>query len=259
MKKVWITALTKEDEGQVEKLVKTLKQYGLAPGGHFWSDDLQNMAWMAAQEELLAKETALWLIVGSAGAFGVESIRYGLSLLAITAQARRGHGFPVLVAASSGEVKVESLSTPLRNAEVISLANPSLGPKIVARANIPPKKVEAEYRLDAYGIPKVGQWLEVGPASGHTWKGAMLGVCGGEITSHAVGPSGTLPDRSVLEYPMKGLKLQMGEKEYTAWAVQNELDEGSSYYLGFKEYPSSIVFGPLPGGDDAELFALALV
>jgi len=112
-------------------------------------------------------------------------------------------------------------------------------------------------RLDIYAIPQLGQWFEVGPF-GSSWNGAMFGVCGAEIDAHGVGPAGKLPDKSVLEYPMQGLKLAMGEKEYVAWAVQNQLDSGSSYYVRIKGEPKAILFGPLAEGDDAEVYILNL-
>ena len=50
----------------------------------------------------------------------------------------------------------------------------------------------------------------------------------------------------------------MGEKEYAAWAVQNQLDSGSSYYVRVQGEPKSILFGQLAEGDDAEVYILNL-
>ncbi len=258
MKKVWITALSTNEE-QVRKVMESVKTYGLSPSGHFWKDDLKNMAWLGAQEELQAKDTAMWLIVGRLIDFNLESIRYGLSLLAINLQTHRGAGFPVAAISIDGDMKADLLPTPLKGAEILSLANPSLGVKIVSLANMPQKALKPEYRLAVHGISGVGTWLEVGPGAGQVWKGVMLGVRDGEIAAHGVGAAGTVPERCVLEYPVKGMKVQMGETEYTAWAVQNELNEGDSYYVSIRDYPSSILFGPLAGeDDDAEVFVAAL-
>ncbi len=46
MKKVWITALVKDEE-KIAKLMAAMKQYGLAANGHFWVDDLTHMSWQA--------------------------------------------------------------------------------------------------------------------------------------------------------------------------------------------------------------------
>ena len=86
----------------------------------------------------------------------------------------------------------------------------------------------------------------------------MFGVSGAEIKAHGVGPSGKLPQKAVLEYPMEGLKLDAGEKEYAAWAVKNRLDNASSYFLKVEGEPKSILFGQLPEADAADAFVLNL-
>ena len=106
-------------------------------------------------------------------------------------------------------------------------------------------------------MPQIGQWFEVGPMDA-AWTGAMFGVCGAEIDAHGVGPAGKLPQKAVLEYPMKGLKLALGEKEYTSWAVQNALDAASSYFVRVQGAPDSIVLGPLSQGEDAEVYVMRL-
>jgi hypothetical protein len=106
-------------------------------------------------------------------------------------------------------------------------------------------------------MPQLGQWFEVGPVDAD-WSGAMFGVCGAEIDAHGVGPSGQLPQKAVLEYPMQGLKMTLGEKEHIAWAVKNRLDSDSSYYLRVKDEPESVLFGPFSEGDDAEVYVLHL-
>ena len=50
MKKVWVTALVRDEE-KIGKLMGSLKQYGLAADGHFWVDDLKHMAWQAPAED----------------------------------------------------------------------------------------------------------------------------------------------------------------------------------------------------------------
>ena len=260
MKKVvWITVLDKDkNEAKAKKLYQTISTYGLAPAGHFWKDDLFNMGWAGAREDLVKKETALWIITGSADNLAQESIRYGLAMLAAGVQSQRGMGFPIFLALTDGQVDPETLPTPLKSAEIYPVGAATLGAKIVAKANMPIKKMSLEYRLDVYGVAGIGQWFEIGPASGHSWPGVMFGTDAGEINAHGVGPANKLPERSVLEYPMKGLKINLGETEYTAWAVQNGLSEADSYFLRVVDYPSSVIFGPLAEGDDAEVFVVKL-
>ena len=258
-KVVWITVIDKDkNEEKARKLYQTVGRYGLSPAGHFWQDNLDQMAWSGARDDLMKKETGLWIIMASAKALAVETIRYGLSLLALGVQAQKGHGFPIMIALTEGELEPDGLPTALKGAEVLSADPASLGAKITAKANMPVRKVAADYRLDVYGMQGIGQWFEVGPAPGHSWDGVMFGVCGGEIIAHGVGEAHKLPERSILEYPMKGLKLQVGESEYTAWAVKNAMADNASYYLRVNEFPSSLLFGPMSEGDDAEVFIVGL-
>jgi len=103
MKKVWITAL-EHDEKQVKRVLNMVKRYGLDGNGHFWADDLKNMAWLGPKEAILDDETALWILLGSNKNLETASVRYGLALLALTVRAAKGYGFPVLLGISKSIV-----------------------------------------------------------------------------------------------------------------------------------------------------------
>lgn len=257
MKKLWMTSLASSEEA-VKKVMGQLKTYGLEVNGHFWEDDLKKMAWIKARDVLIDTNVALWLILASRESLLEASIRGGLSLLAITVQAQRGLGFPIALLLTEGDAPaIETLPTPLRAAIVLLANDATYGAKVVARVHAPMKHPLPEYRLDVYGNPQIGQWLEVGPREGQ-WRGAMLGVSGAEISFHGVGPMGSLPSRSVLNYPMKGLKVNLGDKEYVAWAVQNELDARSSYFVKVEGCPESILFGPYSSDQEAEVHVITL-
>ena len=256
MKKVWISSLGR-DENQVQKIMKTLNTYAIDANGHFWIDDLKKMAWLGPRAELIEDDIALWIILSSDKELASDSVRYGLSMLTLSVQAVRGHGFPIVFLHDGKIPSIDTLPTPLQGAEFLAVDNPAIGAKLVAQANMPLKEVPTEYRLDIYAMAQLGQWFEIGPFDA-SWKGAMLGVCGAEIDAHGAGPAGKLPDKAVLEYPMKGLKLTVGGEEYVAWAVQNQLDSGSSYYVRIKGEPKAILFGPSAEGDDAEVYMLRL-
>lgn len=257
MKRVWITSLDR-DEAQVQTLMGTVKRYGMEPAGHFWVDDVQKMAWNGPLDEITNSDTAMWWVVGKPEAIGAESVRVGLSLLAIAVHARRGLGFPVWVLPSSGEVQAESLPTVFRGADVVPVASTSLGPKMAAAAHMPQKDPAADYRLSVHAIPGIGIWFEVGPSKGKEWSGALFGVDSGDLNSHAVGPLGALPERAVLEYPMKGLKISSGGRDYTAWAVRNHLGDLDSYFIRAMGSPTALVFGQFPEQDEADLFQVSL-
>ena len=112
-------------------------------------------------------------------------------------------------------------------------------------------------KMDILGNEQIGQWFEVRPAQG-SWPGVMFGVAGAEIAFHGVGPAGSLPSKTILNYPMQGLKLEMGKKAYLAWAAQNELNAETSYFVKVEGYPESILFGPYSTEQEADVFVLGL-
>ena len=257
MKIVWITALDR-DQRKVQALMGALHQYGLDGNGHFWTDDLKNMAWLGTKEQLLDKDVALWVLLGSQKSLETDSVRYGLSLLAIILQATKGVNFPIQFVDTGEGIDIDSMPTPLIAADSIAFDSPSLAAKMVAKVNTPVKPLEIDYRLDIHANPGLGLWFEVGPSSGQTWNGALLGACGGEIDFHGVGPAGKLPQKAVLEYPMEGLKLQLADKEYLAWAVKNVLEGATSYYVRLKDRAESIVFGPFSEDEESSVHVVKL-
>jgi len=57
---------------------------------------------------------------------------------------------------------------------------------------------------------------------------------------------------------LKGLKLSLGEKEYSAWAAQNELTPETSYFVKIQGAPESLLFGPYSTQEEAELYVLKI-
>jgi hypothetical protein len=259
MKTVWLTALAK-DEAAVSSLVAKLKGYGIEVRGHFWEDDLEKMAWLGVREELARPDGAAWLILTGTDGLSAASVRLGLSLLALSVRAKRAVLPTVFLLPAGVEAPAPgSLPTPLADAESMSLADPALAAKLVARVHtsVPPRAA-VPYRLDFLGNPQIGLWAEIGPSAAR-WEGAMLGVAAGaEILFHGVGPKGALPDRAVLEYPVKGMTLAIGGREFTAWGVKNVIDTESSYYVKFKGSPGALLFGEFPEGEDPEAFVINL-
>lgn len=255
-KRVWITALAKH-EGKIAGLMGSLKKYGLATDGHFWVDDIKNMAWQAAAEELLKTDAGLWIIVGADEDMKEISVSYGLSLLAMKVYASKGQGFPVIFApvdTMPGELKLPTL---LKGAEITPFSHNSFGVKAVALANMPIKKIEKEYHLNVHGLPGTGLWLEAGPSL-FEWQGAMFGVHGAKVDFHGVGPSNGVPERAILEYAQKGLKVRLGEDEFTAWAIRNRLGPGTSYYVRVQGIPDRLLFGPYAQSEETEVHVVTL-
>jgi len=256
MKKVWITSLTR-DEAAVGGLLGLAKRYGLDADGHFWKDDLAHMAWQGPLDTLLAADTSLWVIVGSAKDMAADAVRYGLFLLTVAVQSAKGAGFPIIWIDPEGKIAAVTLPQPLRGALVLNTVA-AAGAKMAARANLPLAKTAMEYRLAVHANPGYGVWLEIGPGQGHQWNGVFCGVAGARIDAHGAGPAGSLPQKAVLEYPIKDMKIALGEVQYSAWAIQNALDQGLSYYVRVQGIAQSIVFGPHVQTDEAEAYVLNL-
>ncbi len=256
-KMLWLTSMDKDQE-LVQKFMAQMKRFGLEVNGHFWKDEPGKMSWLGPRKEILNDKVAMWGILASEESLRDKDALYGLSLLTLTVQATRGLGFPIVVFLSGKDtVSPEKLPTPLKGADVFKADQANLGAKLVALLHKPPKKIESDYRLDIYGSRQIGQWFEIGPGE-DKWPGAMFGVSDGEILFHAVGPKGKLPSETVLNYPLKGIRLDLGEKEYSAWAVQNEMDKDSSYFVKVEGSPESILFGPYSETEVAEVYIVGL-
>ena len=257
MKKIWITSLDVEKDA-VQQLMQQMRSYGLQPDGHFWKDDLEKMAWFSVTDSLFAPEISVWVIAGSGERFKSPETMYGLSLLAISVKAKKGKGFPIVILQTEGDtIESDSLPTVLKDADVLSIGNNTLMAKLVAKVHTPLKKVASEYRLDFCGNEQLGQWLELGPVS-DLWKGALFGVNEGKILFQAVGKKGELPKTSTLNFPVKDMKIQLGETAYTAWALQNDISADDSYFVKIEGHPETILFGPYAQTDDAEVYIINL-
>ncbi|WP_321935721.1 hypothetical protein [Paraburkholderia sp. J8-2] len=258
MKTIWITAFDKEkDATRVAALSQLLKQYGLATQGHFWVDEPEKLAWRAGLDALNAARADLWLILADDDTLAKPSVRYGLSVFAASLRAARGSGFPVVVSAVKG---IEDMPALLGDATVLVESHAAWPAKIVARANLAKAGEPQDHRFEVVGEEQLGQWFAIGPRSGE-WHGVVFGVHGGDakIDFQAVGPRGKLPEKTVLEYAQEGLTLQVGEREYTAWAVRNRLGDGDAYYARVKGSPESILFLPYTEDSEASATILPLV
>lgn len=256
-KKIWLTSL-ESSETTIQKIMVSLKKYGLDVDGHFWEDDLEKMAWCTPRRELLERDINMWIIYGSAETFSKPSLIYGLSLLAVSTQATRGTNFPIVILQEDDvSIDLASLPTFFRECRVFQASGATYGAKIVAWLHTDTKQIFPPYRLDVYGIPQVGQWFEVGPRTG-SWEGAIFGTVGETISLHAVGPAGRLPEKSILNFSQRGLKINLGDKEFDGWAVQNEFDEKTSYYVKVDSHPETIMFCPYTQEDEAEAYIIDL-
>lgn len=257
MKTIWLSAVAVE-EAAVQALMKKLHTYGLSCTGHRWQDDLQAMAWMGPRDELCNPQCAFWAVMGSREALLKPETLYGLSLLALCVQARRGAGFPVVILQTEGEsLTIDALPTPLQRALILPAADTGTPAKLVAKVHAKAPDLPAAYYFDMVGNPQFGQWFEVRPTR-DSWPGIIFAVDEGEIAFQAVGPCGELPKTSTLNYPMQGLKIEIGDKAYTAWAVRNEVGGESAYYVKVTGTPSNLLFGAFSEVSETEMYRICL-
>lgn len=256
MKSVWITALA-ENQPRAAAVSAHLKQYGLQCQGHFWQDAPEKLVWRAALNGLLEAKGDVWVILADDVEIAKPSVRYGLSLMAAALRQAKGAGFQIVLLWNSPSPMLEKLPQLLQHATVVEEAAASWAAKIVARANMPGKAAAPDYRLDIQGDERLGQWFEIGPREG-LWQGVVLGVHGGgaEINFQAVGPKGVLPEKTTLEFAQQGLRIQAGSREFTAWAVRNEVASDLSYFVRIKGCPEAILF--MPYADDSDVSATVL-
>jgi len=257
MKVIWLSALNK-DEAAVQKVMAQMKKYGLEVQGHFWQNDNAKMAWVGAKEELGHAQVAMWAIMGSREELENPDLRYGLSMLALTAQAQKGVGFPIIIMQTDGDpVLADQLPDPLQRAIILKATDPGTPAKMVAKTHAKPPELPAAYHLDIVGNEQLGQWFTVRP-SRDSWPGIIFGVDEGDISFQAVGPPGRLPKKTTLNFPMQGLKLEMGDTSYTAWATQNEVSQEQAYYIKIKGCPKTLLFGPYAEDSEADLYIVRL-
>lgn len=257
MKAVWLTVLD-HPEPEIKSFFKKLQAYGLDCAGHQWDSDTRNMAWMGAIEELIRPQCTLWAIVGSRQAFSNSEIRYGLSLLALCAGARRGSVLPLVIVQTLGEaLSLTDLPLPLQRGTVLSAGHAGTPAKMVAKSHAQAPDIPSAYHFDMVGNPQFGQWFEVRPTRDE-WPGIIFGVDKGEIKFQAVGPSGQLPETCTLNYPMQGIRMEFGGRTFQAWAVRNTITPQSAYYVKVEGCPESVLLGPFSEDNEARMYRLDL-
>jgi len=254
MKTVWISALSK-NQPRVAAVSAHLKRYGLQCKGHFWTDEPDKLAWRVALDSLREARADLWLILADNVEMAKPTVRYGLTLLSTALHASLGPGCPIAMLWDSPSTL--ELPPLLQNAVQLEEASPYWAAKIVAKANLTAKTSALDYRFEVVGDERLGQWFEIGPRTGG-WNGVVFGVTGAdvEIDFQAVGPQGGLPEKAVIEFPQQGLKLQVGSREFSAWALRNSVDSSCSYYARVKGCPTAILF--MPYADESETEATVL-
>lgn len=254
---VLLTVLEPND-ALARALGEEISRLGADHQAHFWQDGPEHQAFAPVIRELERDRYGVWIIAGTSASWQRKSVRQGLALTALGAcQGRQRQGIgplSILISCDGAGMTTEDLPAPLTGAEFVSRG---LGAKAVARLHAPQKTRHLPCRLNVHALPGLGLWLECGPSS-EPWQGALLGACGAEPDAHGVGQAGIIPDRCTLHHPVRGIRLEAGERDFTAWGVMNGLSPAESYYVRLDGLPDALVFGPFPQDDDPELHILSL-
>jgi hypothetical protein len=256
----WIVGIGEVDP--VAQLVAAqLKPYGLTIKGQKWPVG-EKQPWLASAQEAAGAGGQVVIVVASTADFNNQDIRRELALFRIMLQTflkQPVSGFIILTDPTN-----HTVSTPsnfgmniLEDWEVVS--GTTWPAKVIARLHAP-RKLNWPFKVNMFAQEKLGVWLSINPKPGSSMHGCMLGVSGNnaDISFHAVGPDGRLPERSVNEYELKGIEFDFDDKHFKAWALQNTLSSEDAYYVRLEGEPDVIAVGELPGGEIGDLKLLYL-
>lgn len=249
-KTVWLTWMPADDVALApQPVVNALSKVGLAGAGAPWIDAPADYAWAELARQLQQDGAPdAWLIAGRAADFANPAHRFGLSMVAATLASSDRAPHAALLGLD-GTPDAQALPTVLRAAQALDGSGSAWPAKLLVALSATTSATTERFRMRAHADKMFGNWLEFGPRDG-TWAGAMVGVCGdAEITNHAVGPAGGLPERTVLEYKLEGIELEIADDAFVAWAVQNRIGSDESYYVKVDGSPSKLLIGEHPDSD----------
>ena len=251
----WIITLGPDDT-PAQRAAAQLATYGLAPKGQRWSTQTGN--WVASAQEAAQASAAVIIVAGDMALYNDPVVRRQLALFRLALQTHRQctvNGF--ILATEPPPAPTGNIVGVLDDWATIT--DSRWVAKAVARAHAPVAPAWP-VRLGVYAQERLGVWLETHPAPGQTAKGALLGVSGNNatISFQAVGPAGSLPPKTVNEYALQGLKFEAAGFPFEAWALQNTLTAGDSYFVRIEGEPDTLAIGSLPDGepDDVHLIRL---
>lgn len=254
----WIINLG-QDDAPAQAAAAQLAAYGLAPKGQKWPKGEEN-AWMASAQEAAHQNAAVVVLVGPAAELTDPTVRGELALFRLALQTHRRA--PVNGLALLSDAQASAPASPRIGIldDWLGSADARWPARAVARAHAPVAPAWP-IRLGLHAQERLGAWLEVHPLPGQASPGACVGVSGpgAAINFHAVGPAGALPERSTNEYELQGLKFNIGELAFEAWALQNSIADDHSYFVRIEGLPDHLAIGALPEGrlEDVHILSMA--
>lgn len=216
-----------------------LRQAGFATAVLHWKDlaDRTN-DWMQLAPILDDPAVQAWVLAGEAADFSEDLLcRVALLALALNRPAQPG---TALVVQGGGPAPA---LPPLLDHVATYRPHDPFAARLMAARFKPGAALATPMHVRALPDPVLGLWLEVAPAAGMAQTDFSVGVLEAEITSFGVGPRGAIPARSQLDYPVLGVKGELGGRGFCACAARNELNEATACYCRVEGIPRGVFLG----------------
>lgn len=256
----WLVAVGEVDE-LAQLTARQLTAYGVVVKGQRWPDK-QPQAWMASAQEAAGDGARLVVVVATPESYRDPALRRQLALFRLFLQTLTRttiNGFVVL----KGGTESSDIRSDLPGTAVLgdweSVGTENWIARAVARLHAP-RRPKWPADLGLFAQEKLGVWLSVKPEPGQIIHGCMVGVSENQsdISFHAVGSAGQLPERSVNEYEMKGISFESAGHSFKAWALKNTLSANDAYFVRLEGEPDLLALATLPNGEigDVDLINL---
>lgn len=233
-----------------------LRAYGVSVKGQKWPTD-EKQPWLASAQEAAGAGARLLVIMASSDDYAKPQRRRELALFRLFLQTLAKSPIDGLVILTdptkAAEAKSDLPGTGLLDDfEIVQGAGWQA--KAVARLHAP-RKSKWSVRFGLFAQEKLGVWLEVKPQPTQTTKGCLVGVSGNDsnISFHAVGLFGHLPEKSINEYEMKGIEFDASGHSFKAWALQNTFQPDNAYFVRIEGEPDLLAVGTMPEGEPSEV------
>lgn len=252
----WLIAWGEGVDPAAQLVAGAARQYGLAVKGQHWPEK-EKQAWLASAKEAADANAAVILLVASHEVYAKPENRRALALFRLLLQTllnRQIDGIVLLQGQAPAEAAPVLPGMSVLSDWLVVGPTDKWVARAVARAHAPSKST-LPLKLTVYAEERLGVWLELRPKATEVLQGFVAGVSGldADITFHAVGVSGRLPDKSVNEYELRGLKFETLDMAFNAWGLQNKIVADQSYFIRLEGEPDVLAFGEMPGGEISEL------
>jgi len=257
---IWMIVVGEVDAA-AQLAVAALAPYGVSVRGQKWVGEDPD-GWMTQAQAANSDSARFIIVVSTPEDYCKPEIRRGLALFRLFLQTLGKssiNGLVMLTDPTQANTVLSDLpGTPVLN-DWETVTTQTWPARAVARLHAP-KQPAWPATLGIFAHEKFGTWLQVQPTPGKTANGCLLGVSGNEsdISFHAVGDAGSLPERSVNEFEIKGLTFSSAGHDFTAWGLQNILTPDQAYFARLSGQPDLLAISTLPNGelDDVHLMCL---